>query len=244
MPLNWPTQQQSQPPPIYQQASENYQIQQQGYYKYKQQTPEQKKTCPLLTVFLGLLGVVLLVIGGSFAFNIFPDKTPSASYPTNSLSPGYTIPPSSPTNPSHSFPRANVVTHSEYWNAGWDALALYQTLISVNRSYHKEHTYIKGKFDCNDMAIDIWDILVKQGITSVLAIGNLDIEKESFADCDHAWLLIIHRDKDAGYRIFIIEPTNGETYAFDPKTKAFLQYMEGYFYSSPSDLRADIRERW
>jgi hypothetical protein len=244
MQLNWPTQQQSRPPPIYQQASGNYQIQQQGYYRYKQQIPEQKKTGPWLTGFLGLIGVVLLVIGGSFAFNIFPDKTPSASYPTNSLSPGYTIPPSSPTSPSHSFPRADVVKHSEYWNASWVALELYQKLISFNSSYHKENTYIEGVFDCNDMAVDIWNILYKQGIVSVIVAGNLDIDKERFAECNHAWLLILHRGKDSLYSIFIIEPTNGETYAFDPETKTFVQYMQGYFYSSPSDLRADIRERW
>lgn len=231
--LNWPAQQQRE-----------------WNYGHGQQGTEQKKTSPWLTGFLGLIGVVLLVIGGSFAFNIFPDKIPSTPYPTNTSSPSSTIPPSNPSNliptsvPSHSFPRADVVKHSEYWNASWGALELYQKLISFNSSYHKENTYIEGVFDCNDMAVDIWNILYKQGIVSVIVAGNLDIDKERFAECNHAWLLILHRDKDSLYRIFIIEPTNGETYAFDPETKTLVQYMQGYFYSSPSDLRADIRERW
>ena len=152
--------------------------------------------------------------------------------------------PKSSSSLSHAFRLSDVVKHPEYWNAGWDAPKLYQLLCSVNSLYHKEHTYVKDLLDCNDMAAEIWDTLHQQGITSIIVVGNLDVDKERFAECDHAWLLIIHKDEYSGYRIFIIEPTNGETYAFDPETMAFAQYLQGFFYSSPSDLRADIRERW
>ena len=89
------------------------------------------------------------------------------------------------------------------------------------------------------MAIDIWNILYEQGIASVIGVGNLDIDQEKFAQIDHAWLVVMHNDmhnEDDGWHIFILEPTNGETYAFDIKTMAFSEYLQGYFFESPSDF--------
>lgn len=144
--------------------------------------------------------------------------------------------------PSLIFRLSDMVNDSYYWNSSWDADSLYRTLISTNRLYHQDHTYVKGVSDCDDMAIDIWNILYNKGITSVIVVGNLDIDEEGFTKSNHAWLLVMH--KDTGYRIFIIETTNGETYVFDPKTMDFAQYLQGYFFASPSDLKAGIRERW
>ena len=161
------------------------------------------------------------------------------SIPTKTESP--TLQPSSQTTspPSKIFRLSDMVYDSHYWNSNWDAASLYQALISINRLYHQSHTYIEGVFDCDDMSIDIWNILYKQGITSVIVVGNLYIDKEGFTKSDHAWLLVMH--KDTGYRIFIIEPTNGETYGFDLKSMALAQYLQGYFFASPSDLREIIK---
>ena len=144
-----------------------------------------------------------------------------------------------PSPQSQIFRLSDMVNDSRYWNSSWDANSLYQTLISINKSYHQNHTYIEGVFDCDDMAVDIWNILYKQGITSVIVAGNLYIDKEGFTQSDHAWLIVMH--KDTGYRIFIIEPTNGETYGFDLKSMALAQYLQGYFFASPSDLREIIK---
>lgn len=148
-------------------------------------------------------------------------------------------PPSIDTPDSQQFPvlvfqLSDLLDDSHYWNSSWDGDTLYQTLISINRLYHKNHAYIKGVFDCDDMAIDIWNILYKQGVTSVIGVGNLELDQEKFTQVDHAWLIVMH--KDTGYRFFILEPTNGETYAFDFRTKAFLQYLQGYFFVSSSDF--------
>jgi hypothetical protein len=69
--LNWPTQQ-TQPPPVYQQ---------QGYYGYKQQTPQPKKTNPLLIGVVALIAIVLLVVGGVFIFGRLSQGTPSTTTP-------------------------------------------------------------------------------------------------------------------------------------------------------------------
>ena len=70
--LNWSTQQQTQPPPVYQQ---------QGYYGDGQQTPQPRKTNPLLIGVVALIAIVLLVVGGVFAFGRLSQGTPSTTTP-------------------------------------------------------------------------------------------------------------------------------------------------------------------
>ena len=142
--------------------------------------------------------------------------------------------------PSRIFTLTDMAQDSQYWNSNWDATSLYHQLIAINKAYHKEHPYVEGILDCDDMAMDIWNILDKRGITSAIVVGNLDIDKERFTETDHAWLIVLH-NKDNGFQlfIFIVEPTNGETYAFDKESMAHAQYLQGYFFASPSDLRGD-----
>ena len=181
------------------------------------------KRVPLVAVIILSLGIAGF-IGYAIAYRQLP-------------------PPSIDTPDSQQFPvlvfqLSDLLDDSHYWNSSWDGDTLYQTLISINRLYHKNHAYIKGVFDCDDMAIDIWNILYKQGVTSVIGVGNLELDQEKFTQVDHAWLIVMYKDmyKDAGWYIFILEPTNGETYAFDFRTKAFSPYLQGYFFASPSDF--------
>lgn len=122
-------------------------------------------------------------------------------------------------------------------------MGLYQTLWSTNKSYREKHTYIEDVFDCDDMTIDLWNLLYKQGMTSAIVAGNLDMNNEKLRECDHTWLVIIHRGEDALYQLFAIESTNGEVYAYDKNTRAFEQYFQGYYYSSPSDFKEDTEWR-
>jgi len=124
----------------------------------------------------------------------------------------------------------------ETW-MGDELYELSQTLFSINEEYHKTHTYIEGEFDCNDMAVELWNILHKQGIASLIVVGNPDLENESFAECNHAWLVVPYLYIPD---FFVVEPTNGEVYIGEEGK----QYQEGYYYTSPSNLRADIWERW
>ncbi|MFC2050013.1 zinc ribbon domain-containing protein [Chloroflexota bacterium] len=86
--LNWLTQQ-TQPPPPYPEQ------QRQGDYRYGQQIPKPRKTNPLLIGGVALIVIVLLVVGGVFAFDRFSQDTPSNNPPPTQETPGAT-PPSEP----------------------------------------------------------------------------------------------------------------------------------------------------
>ena len=136
------------------------------------------------------------------------------------------------------------VYDTKYWNTDWDIDKLSQTLRSINRQYYKTHAYIEGEFDCNDMVVELWNVYYEKGISSVIVVGNLDLENESFAQSDHAWLLVTI----FGARVFAVEPTNSEVYTIiydiDSDDEQFKQYLEGYYFALPSDLRAAIGDRW
>jgi hypothetical protein len=100
------------------------------------------------------------------------------------------------------------------------------------------HTYIENETACTDMAVDIWDMLRKQGITSVMAVGNPDMTNPTWSQCNHCWLIILNSEG----KYFVLEPTNGQLYfKGDPEMS---RYTYGFFYAKPSDLRADAGSRW
>lgn len=191
----------------------------------------------VILVIFALYGVVgNALFGGSPQGN---DNVQSPPAQVVSEAPAQVVPEASP-RPNHNIPIEEVIKDSQYLNTSWNAITLYQTISSINEKYYREHVLIGDKSASDDMAIDIWNILRKQGITSIIVTGNLGLENERFRERNHTWLLINHRSEDAGYRIFIIEPTNGKVGAFDKSTNAGLQYLQGYYYSSPSNFRADI----
>jgi len=84
-PLNWPSQQQIQTTPVYEQQR------QPGGYGHEQQRPERKKTSPWLTGFIVLMVTAGLVAGGIFAFDRLSQDTPptvppAAAPPANGTS--------------------------------------------------------------------------------------------------------------------------------------------------------------
>jgi cell division protein FtsL len=145
-----------------------------------------------------------------------------------------------PSKPTHNLSPVAYNVSSTYWNLAWagrDA-ELQETTRQVNAAYFQLHTYIANETDCNDMAVDIWDMLRKQGITSIIGVGNLDMTGETWLQCNHAWLMIAN----SSGQYFALEPTNGQLYfQGDPQAS---QYTEGFFYANPSDLRADVGSRW
>jgi hypothetical protein len=145
-----------------------------------------------------------------------------------------------PTKPTHNLSSVDYNVSSTYWNLAWVGrdYQLQQTTRQVNTTYYQWHTYIANETDCNDMACDLWDMLRRQGITSLIAIGNMDLKGETFGQCNHAWLLI----GTGSGKYFALEPTNGQIYlGNDPQ---WSQYAECLLYAKPSDLRADIGSRW
>ena len=146
--------------------------------------------------------------------------------------------------PSYDSPVEEVLYNPKYWNTGWEDLdyELQLTAQAVSAEYYKAHTYIEGETDCNDMVVDIWNMLYTEGIISIIVIGNHDVEGEYFADCDHSWLLIC----DSTGASFALEATEGLLiFSEDVENEPSLdQYWEGYFYTKPSDLKEDILWRW
>jgi len=145
-----------------------------------------------------------------------------------------------PANPTRNLPREEIESSSTYWNLAWEGRdkELQQTVREVNTAYYEWHTYILGETDCNDMAVDIWDMLRRKGIISLIADGNLELDQETFDQCNHTWLLILNSSGGA----FALEPTNGKLYFKSAPNSD--QYMENFLYALPSDLRADLGSRW
>jgi hypothetical protein len=129
---------------------------------------------------------------------------------------------------------------SAYWNTAWAGkdYELQQIAQEVNVAYYNSHAYIANEIDCVDMACEIWDILQKQGIRSLIAVGNLEMIGENFGQCNHAWLMI----PNSTGMYFALEATNGQLYFAD--SPSLVQYTECFLYAKPSDLRADIGSRW
>jgi hypothetical protein len=147
--------------------------------------------------------------------------------------------------PENNISLTELMNGSEYWNNRTNTTALInkvKELASVSKQYHE---YVENEYDCNDMATDIWNMLAKDEIISIIVIGDLDEEGETFADCDHAWLAILNQSSNGVVTIYALEPTNGEIYTYkakenDPNRK----YFEGFFYAKPSDMRTDLGDRW
>ena len=150
--------------------------------------------------------------------------------------------PTSSHEPTHNMTLTELETNFVYHNIGLDDGLLLQTVESINQSFNENHPYIPGETDCNNMAVDIWNMLAAKGITSVIACGNLSLTNETFEKCNHAWLVIFD-NQGASYAVAC---TIGEVYHRDDVQDypELAQYWEGFFYTKPSDLRADLKERW
>ena len=146
--------------------------------------------------------------------------------------------------PAYDTPVEEIMHNPIYWNTDWEGsdYELQMTVQAVSAEYCQTHTYIEGETDCNDMVVDIWNMLYTEGITSIIVVGNQGMDAEYFEDCDHAWLLIC----DSMGNSFALEATEGLLiFAEDADNDPSLdQYWEGYFYTKPSDLREDSYLRW
>jgi hypothetical protein len=145
-------------------------------------------------------------------------------------------------NPRHNTELEQIKSNPVYLNIVWEDRDLIQTATDLASQYVRTHIYIEGETDCNDMAIDIWNMLAARGIVAIIVVGNRYKTNETFSECNHAWLAVFNSD---GAALFL-EPTNGKIYlAADFREYPELnQYRQGFFYTKPSDLKADLKERW
>jgi hypothetical protein len=146
-------------------------------------------------------------------------------------------------SPDHAISFSDTQDNPDFMSVTWKDkdYELQQKVISIGKQYNKSHTYIANETDCNDMAVDLWNMLFTQGIRAAIVIGNIDNEYATFEDTNHAWLYVF--DDEAKY--FILEPTTGEVFFKDSVDKNVLKkYYPGWIYKKPSDLWLDLKKKW
>jgi hypothetical protein len=177
----------------------------------------------------GLL-VIIVVISGTACVNIHELKIPSQAV-------------TKPAPKLHNIPISEIHSNSIYWNLSWQGKypEMEKKVKEISQQYNKTHTYIAGQTDCNDMAIDVWNMLQTAKITSVIVVGNVKLTEYAFSQCNHAWLLVYEKRDNSSPASFAVETTNGQIYGSNDTTN---RYWTGFCYIKPSDLRDDLKERW
>ena len=144
-------------------------------------------------------------------------------------------------SPAHAIANEDVFGNPEFASTAWKNRDWQwsQKVEEIGRTYYNTHTYIVNETDCNDMTVDIWNMLLTESIVSVIAIGNPEKENADFADCNHTWLLVF----DAQGKYAVLEPTSGQVfYSGDAGVSVYLNWS--YLYTKPSDLREDCKYKW
>lgn len=176
-----------------------------------------------------------------------PVVVPPAPIPTPV--PPVLVPPATIPTLHHNTAVNDIMSNPAYLNLAWQGrdAELQAKTREINQEYFTTHTYIPGQTVCADMTVDIWNMLQTVGITSIIVAGNLDLDNPTFAQCNHSWLLILSLPQgktEPG--AFALESTNGQIYfSNDTSSNSSLnRYWRGFFYTKPSDFRADFKERW
>ena len=160
-------------------------------------------------------------------------------------------------SPKHNIPEKELTSDTAYRNTAWVGREeeLNELVFSVADALYK-NVCIRNSSDGNQRAADLWNMLDKKSITPVIAAGNLEMTGETFDRFNHSWIMIFY-----DHSHLVVEPDDGNVYipqndglyfrapgqvTFSGKAPDDLmtQYLEAWYYASPSDFKEDIRERW
>lgn len=148
--------------------------------------------------------------------------------------------------PNHAIAQKDISGNAEFMSMAWlnRDWELQNTVTAIGSQYHSSHTYIANETDCDDMAVDLWNMLYTKGVKSIIVVGNLEKANASFADINHAWLWVFNGQG----KYWILEPTTGESIfvrnadgSLNPRA---VPYGTGFFYRIPSDLWQDLKKKW
>jgi len=109
-------------------------------------------------------------------------------------------------------------------------------LDSILKEYRKNHTYMGNDlYDCEDMAMDVWNIVRTKGFNAKIAIGNNEknimTTLETFlTEVSHSWVMA---EYDTG-QWMAMECTGGYLV---PEDKAPHYYDSAIFLPSPAEVR-------
>ena len=149
-------------------------------------------------------------------------------------------------SPDHALSWIQITTDSDLRSTAWTGkdYQWHDKIKEIGRLYHSTHVYIPNETDCDDMAVDIWNMLLAQNIKSVIVVGNLENTNATFAESNHAWLVVYNFEG----KYAILEPTTGEVIYgvnVDGTHNAKIDpYYTGWAYKKPSDLWQDIKKKW
>lgn len=207
---------------------------------------EKSKSNTSTYIFISIIVLCALMIGGVQLFNyvmgeLTEIKTQSIAKSADSTATIKTT--------KHNIPLDEIYANPAYWNISWQnrGTELESTTRALCKLYYSTHTYVANQTDCNDMTCDLWDMLYAKGIASIITIGNLQLENYSIDECNHSWLIIFSLDKGTTKPGgFAVESTNGQVYFKQDvdKNSKIKRYFAGFYYSKPSDLRADFKDKW
>jgi hypothetical protein len=147
---------------------------------------------------------------------------------------------------------SDIMGNPKFWSKRQDIDQYLDTLLSGSgkiSEYDISKMAVLGEWDAIDLTKLYWQELKDNGIISVIAVGNLDLHGETLSESNHSWLLVFYKDwdkdgwsKKSPLRTLIFEPTPRYSFVIHIDPEMSLQYSEGYFYTSPSELETDIGE--
>jgi hypothetical protein len=198
------------------------------------------KSILVAMLFLGILGVAV------FVFSNLQSKTAMSSQRqvTNRTQAGNPLEYSPQlsdkqvVNPAASSQTPNDIVAQTGESPPSDSPDKLQIVQKIAAQFHKTHTYtMEGDFVCLDMAIDIWNQLVTNGIAAKIMGGNVRENvsawnyKQLIKECNHAWVVarLSATDKVA------IETTAG--IVIKPGMKNYAAYFKGIEFDNPAQIK-------
>lgn len=166
--------------------------------------------------------------------------------------------------PTRSRSVADMMRDSQFWNMILGEEELRQQ--DIDESYQKTLTFEimmmgVGLYEWDNVAeiASAWESLDAKDIASVIVVGNPHLKNETFAESDRIWLLVFWTKRTVnsgtGWSI-IVDPITGKkqiaypiiqdsntTDGLSVLPEDLIRYFEGYAYTSPADLVADIEGR-
>jgi len=69
-------------------------------------------------------------------------------------------------SPDHALNPSEVWRNPDFKSNGWpDSYELQTKVEEMTQQYHEKHTYMEGEFDCDDIAIELWNMLLTEGVS-------------------------------------------------------------------------------
>lgn len=150
-------------------------------------------------------------------------------------------------------------------NPEWDPKELEERVIELAREYEEAHPYVEPNHVCRHMAVELWQVLKDNDITSMIVVGNTEDQNEwlKIFLSNHVWLVVLGRDNlNLGVECtsgIVYSPSYMRAYELDCEwayreygtlspqwvaakaqhDKAYTDYeqhLEGYFNRSPANF--------